>query len=150
MVLLLFCGNWKISKNQQFEKKDVLVLTWCGKSQGSAGGCGWTVWDGRGRRTRSRERAMLLWMLLLFCENGKLKKFQKFQNSKTEKKQKSIGNDSQMEGSKEAVGWRRIMQEEGDNSVEQDKVDDGVDVVVVGILGTKKEPCAALVSQKIR
>ena len=28
---------------------------------------------------------MLLWMLLLFCENGKLKKFQKFQNSKTEK-----------------------------------------------------------------
>ena len=83
---------------------------------------------------------MLLWMLLLFCENGKLKKFQKFQNSKTEKKQKSIGNDSRMEGSKEAVGWRRIMQEEGDNSVEQDKVDDGVDVVVVGILGTKKEP----------
>ena len=24
------------------------MLTWCGKSQGSAGGCGWTVWDGGG------------------------------------------------------------------------------------------------------
>ena len=55
-----------------------------------------------------------------------------------------------MEGSKEAVGWRQIMQEEGDNSIQQDKVDDGVDVVVVGILGTKKNPCMVLVSQKIR
>ena len=52
--------------------------------------------------------AMLLWLLfLLFCGNGKMKKFRKFKISKKENNKKTIRNDSRMEGSKEAVGWRR-------------------------------------------
>ena len=47
-VVVVVLGNWKNSENPHFEeKKGNLVLSWCSKSQGSAGGCGGTVWDGR-------------------------------------------------------------------------------------------------------
>ena len=53
-----------------------------------------------------------------------------------------------MKGGEEGAGLRQKRLDEGNKSVKDD-VDDGVDVVVVGILGTKKEPCAAQSSHKI-
>ena len=68
-----------------------------------------------------------------------MKKIKKFQISKAENDKKTIRNDSRMKGSEEVVAWRRKIREEGNSrSVQQEKVDDGVDVVVVEILGTKK------------
>ena len=67
-----------------------------------------------------------------------MKKFKEFQISKTENNKKTIRNDWRMEGSEEVAGWRRKFRNEGNNSVQQERVDGGVDGVVVGILGTKK------------
>ena len=103
-----------------------------------SGECWWMWWDRLGRAEMKNKAAGA--MLLLFCENGKMKKFKKFQISKTEKNKKMIRNDSPMKGGEEVAGWPQKIWDEGKNSVQQDKVDDGVDVVVVGILGTKKEP----------
>ena len=77
-----------------------------------------------------------------------MKKFKEFQISKTENNKKTIRNDSRIKGSEEVVGWRRKIRDEGiSRSVQKEKVDDGVDVVVVEILGTKKR---TLVTKKNR
>ena len=68
-----------------------------------------------------------------------MKKFRKFKISKTENNKKTIRNDLRMKGSEEVAGWRRKIRGEGNSrSIQQEKVDKGVDVVVVEILETKK------------